>query len=376
MSSKARRTAAAAILASVALLSGVRGSAVVGWAASTSVVVDDPDRVALDLDEYERLVTAYRSGDADAPKRVAVWMPRRLAVVAMVIAKSRGGHVSWNTPRLAAAAMLHTDAARVMMESNDRDGVSLHLDLAGRLLECGAPSLNRLASRWYVVVARVLRDRVWLAHADALLHSGRQRLPHDAAVLCESGTLAELLATDRQVSVRAGPLLQPGSDFVIEQFQRRRAADLVRASRWLQEGVEAGSVDVLCQLHLGRVRALLGDDRAARSALRLLQSGPDVAVGYLASMFLGAVAERRNERDEAERCYRAALARFDGGQSAQVALGAILFASGRGSEARALIGRSMDRGQNTRREPWWWYHFEPGDLVEGNYEVLRREALQ
>jgi predicted Zn-dependent protease len=124
------------------------------------------------------------------------------------------------------------------------------------------------------------------------------------------------------------------------------------------------------------VRSLLQDDRQARSILTELQLGPDIAVAYLASMFLGAIAERRNERDEAERCYRVALARFGGGQSAQLALGALLFGSGRSTEARELVARSMDREQNSRREPWWWYHFEPTDLVEANYEVLRREALR
>jgi hypothetical protein len=124
------------------------------------------------------------------------------------------------------------------------------------------------------------------------------------------------------------------------------------------------------------VRSLLQEDRQARSILGELQLGPDVAVAYLASLFLGAIAERRNEREEAERCYRIALARFSGGQSAQVALGALLVRAGRLSEARELVGGSMDRDQNSRREPWWWYHFEPTDRVESNYETVRREALR
>jgi hypothetical protein len=376
MASIVRRTAAAAVLACITLLPGVRSAAIMARAAPTGGVVDDQDRLALDLDEYERLVTAYRSGEVGAVKRLAAWTPRRLAVVDVVIARSRGGNVSWNRPRLAAAAMLHTDAARLLMESNDTPGVSLQLELASRLLQGIAPAADTLASHWYVVVARVLRDRQWLSTADALLAVGRKRLPDNAAVLCESGTLAELLATDRALDSPPETPDPSRSTYAVQSFEWRRANDLTRASRWLEQGVQAGPPDALCTLHFGRVRSLLQDDRQARSILTELQLGPDIAVAYLASMFLGAIAERRNERDEAERCYRVALARFGGGQSAQLALGALLFGSGRSTEARELVARSMDREQNSRREPWWWYHFEPTDLVEANYEVLRREALR
>jgi len=375
MPSSARRIAAA-LLSCVALTAGIQGGAVEAPPRVFARALLDEDRLALELREYDALIAAYRNGDSDAVKRVASWTPRRLAIVDVVISISHRGDAELNPRRIASAAMLHTDAARLLMGSNDTQAVLLHLELASRLLENTAPALKTLASRWYVVVARVLRDRQWLSTADALLASGRKRMPGDAAVLCESGTLAELLATDREVNAPAEIPMPSRGDFLIESFQRRRSEDLSRASRWLGQGVEAGTADVLCRLHFGRVRGLLDDDRTARSILRELQLGPDVAVGYLASLFLGAIAERRNERDEAERCYRLALARFTGGQSAQVALGALLAGTGRLSEARDLVGGSMGRDQNSRREPWWWYHFEPTDLVEANYEVLRREALR
>jgi tetratricopeptide (TPR) repeat protein len=290
----------------------------------------------------------------------------------------------WERGRYAAAALLHTEAALGLLARKDASGVSFHLDTASRLFVRGGPDLRSVASRWYVAVVRVLRDRTWVKHAEQLLELGRRRLPADPPMLCESGTLAEWLATDptlgpsaaRQLRINAAGPGRPLSRGAFTDLERRRASDLRRAAGWLTDALEHGSSDAMCRLHLGRVWSLQGEYEHSDPLLLELRDHGDDAVAYLASAFLGASAERRDQLDQAASHYRSAIARFPRGHAAYFGLSGVLQKSGRISEARGVLDDVVDAEENNRREPWWWYFVEPERLADRRLQELRNEVVR
>lgn len=356
------------------LLAAVGAPAVAVGQKTPEVKASRAEQARVTLDAYHALVAAYLNGDGSAAADILGWTPARLADVLGLIGVVGPGEAPLGARRFQAAAMLHTDGALLRVEARDGDAVPMHLEIASRLLSKGAPDTHEFARRWYVAVARLLRERGWLRHAEILLELGRKRLPRDPVVLCESGTLQEYMAGDR--TLPPGPADRPAffaDGFMRQSFERDRRERLMHAAEWLRDSVDRGA-DSLCRLHGARVLSLLGENRSADPLLAELQDDADDALSYLASIFLGASAERRGDRSMAERCYRDALARFALGQSAQVALSAVLMQQGRTTEAREVLGRALDGEERSRREPWWWYHSEPKVVADARIEALRREV--
>jgi uncharacterized protein HemY len=109
-----------------------------------------------------------------------------------------------------------------------------------------------------------------------------------------------------------------------------------RADRF-QEPIGADPTCLEAALHLGRVRLVERRDVEAQRWLRQAATARGVTVPYLASMFLGALAERQARFADAEQEYRAAFALFRWGQSAPLALSHLLMRTGRESEARETL---------------------------------------
>jgi tetratricopeptide (TPR) repeat protein len=306
------------------------------------------------------------------------WDGRRLLSVVDGI-EGRGDPVrAWETPRFAAAAWLHTDAALRFVADGNRDGASAQLDAASRVFRAGGERTTSVARQWYFAVVRDLRDRQWLATAERLLEFGRERMPGDPVVLRESGMLAELLSTDPLIPpARAG--LDDGDElrrrgvatepFLVLAERRRRHLD--EAARWLRASLDADPSSVDARLHLGRVASLLDLDEGRSLLDGLRPSEPPYA--YLAAMFLGAAAERAGNLGLAEARYREAIVRLPEGHAAYMALCRLLQLTGRVDAARTLL-ESAARRRGTRREPWWWYFYEAPGLAAARVEARREEA--
>jgi predicted Zn-dependent protease len=273
-------------------------------------------------------------------------------------------------------------------EKPDAD-LSFQLDLASRVLVRGAdPQLGSMepriemqiaevrafASRWYVATSRLLLHSTRFNAAHNLLALGRKRLPGDAAVLFESGTMEEFIAThpSRDISRDlAGRMSLSHSDSVANDLLKDHGNQLVAAERWLRESITRDSSRVVTQLHLGRVLMLLGrDDEAVRRLDAVAAASPEHA--YLAHLFRGAIEERRGSLDAACDSYRAAAAIDASRQVAVIALSQVLQRQGRGEESRALLEQLLKMGP-ADEDPRWLYFFERSKMVEERLEALFSE---
>jgi predicted Zn-dependent protease len=196
------------------------------------------------------------------------------------------------------------------------------------------------------------------------------------------------MATYVAFSTDLGPHSSAGSYPSQSPFQRgsvpgRAAIDPVAAHRrfldnaakWLAASIKADPSIALAPLHLGRVLMLLDQDQRALKLLQGISASPtDTPTGYLADLFIGALHERRNRFDQAERAYRQALARVPGNQSAYLALSRVLQRSGRGDESREILNIVLLEPKRTTLEPWWWYLSAPPAQVRARITALRAVA--
>lgn len=323
-----------------------------------------PERARNDLRQYHARINDFRDGKIDAVEWLQSLPHRRITTFVGLIEGSDDPFKPWEKSRFRLAAMMHTDAALQLQKNADPEGVIFHLDIAGRLLRRGGDEINRFASRWYLAVSRWLRDQGSLAAADRYLKLGRDRLPHDPAVLYESGTLAEMVATD--YSSRAS----------IDANVKAREERLTMAAGWLRASLQEDGSRAMTRLHLGRVQTLRHEEEDGLQHLHALVSAADPALAYLAALFSGAAYERLGRLDDAAASYRVASARFPLGHAAPVALSEVLQKSGHGDESRAVLQAALvlPRRLGSIREPWWWYLIEPPGVAEDRIVELRKEA--
>ena len=293
----------------------------------------------------------------------------------------------WDRDLFEAAVMLHTDAALALTENRSEDSTSLepvlfHVDVAGQLLKLAASrwDIHGFASRWYVAVARVLRDRNWITTAERHLEFGRNRLPNDPGTLYESATLAELFATATQLP-GAQPQDPRGATRAVQrdtwsgvqfgQLRQRRAGYLNRAASWLDQSLERVD-DPLARLHLGRIQMLLKNPDDAERQLRAALTSPDESTAYLARLFIGALYERQHRLIDALEAYRSADERFPLQQSASIAQSELLRRLDRGDEARAVLQRLLDSNSGERDDPWVRYFFERPGMADARLDEIRQ----
>lgn len=289
----------------------------------------------------------------------------------------------WTEKRFALAIMLHTEAG---LQTADASEMRRHLQIAADFLQvaaqCAPVTIAPLAPRWYVAVSRLLRERgttETVQAADGLLGMARARLGEHADILYESGTLAEAFATTWLTSAADLRLAWTNDDQRIMRLLReRRAGQLGDAAQWLSRAaaLAPGRLDV--HLHLGRVRALTFDDDQALSILDdVLRRTSDATVAYMAQVFIAAVHDRSDRYDEAIAAYRDALVRWPRGHAARMGLANALRRAGQTSESRSdLMDFVSPAAARDRREPLWWYQFEPPGDAEARVEALAAEVRQ
>jgi tetratricopeptide (TPR) repeat protein len=338
------------------------------------------------LKRYHALVNDYRAGDDRPVQSILEWDLQRLDGVISIAQTTADPLAPWPEERFKAAAMLHTDAA-VSMLNSDRPGFAIHLDMASRLFAKAGPQLQPFARLWYSIVVRALRSQARFIDAEVLLERGRQRLPRDGLVLYESGVFQEEIATftafGRESPAPSGRGVYPGSSrssatatgtsiYVVEW---RRS--LETAATWLEASIKADPTLSLASLHLGRVEMLLDRDGRALKRLQGISASPgDTSCGYLADLFIGALHERRGRYGQAERAYRQAIARVPANQSGYVALSGLLQRTGKGNESRTVVSRVLLEPNRETVEPWWWYFSDPPAQLRARLNGLRAVARQ
>ena len=343
-------------------------------------------RLEAELKRYHSFINAYRSGDDTAVDEILAWDAERLPKIVAAAGSSLDVFKPWDEARVKAATMLHTDAAFRLIERDEKRS-SYHLELAARLVALGGRDLHAFARRWYTAVSRLLRDRVQLFVAEGLLERGRESLPGDAAILYESGVLQEqiatyaafitIVATELPVSRGHGIGMQGMSSASASGTNRslgeqRKALD--SAARFFRQALEADSSSELTALHLARVQMLRGNDDDAAQPLQRLAASVDADTAYLATMFLGAMHQRRGRHDDAAAKYRSAIDKNPGAQSAYVALSEVQQKLGRGDEARSTLLALLERPATERTEPWWWYLVEPVGEARARVDAIRVEV--
>ena len=269
-------------------------------------------------------------------------------------------------------AMRHADACLELLRGGRTADALVHLHTASTLLvEAGAdaPRLTDFAYRWHVALAVAVHGFGLPGLAAELRASATQLEPLPRARAREA--YEQGLNAEVQAGV-AGPLAAP---------RTRPARTLpVDAERWLEtaarhyeSAVTIDSTFLEARLHLGRVRLLQRHAAEAEKWLAPVAAASEDRLRYVANMFLGALAEERQQYEDAERCYRAALDAWPWAQAAPLGLAHLLIRQNRDEEARALIARHF-AGGGALVDPLWTYLAQPGDLLGQTLDELRTEA--
>ena len=360
---------------------------VCGLAAVLSAVATaEQPAIAPDVeDEYELAVSWLAAGRGDeALGRLASWPEDRLSAGVRRLTGSR----TWSDPSqrtdvIEAAALLHTAAWMATLAANDLARSALHLDLARTLLghlppvadEVGLPpaSVWRFTRRdWEVVVIEKMVALAQPQQARAAVQRLLDRFPADPEILLVAGTVEEALYFEAAWAAlaRAG-----GASSLSSAVPFRRAAE-ARYRAALERAPDLSEARV-------RLARILGDrgrlDEARGVIAPAMDAGGPPHLQCLANLVLGALRERAGEYGEAEQAYRAAVAAQPEGQSARVALAALLLRMGRATEVPTALGSLLDPREPSGAfdDAWWRYPFGRLDhadswLVAWQQQVTRR----
>lgn len=331
-----------------------------------TAAVPAPAGAANDL---HALVERWRRGDAAAVEaELGGWsLPRARAAARDV---GEGGR--WPDPWVLGAALLCTHAAREEIRRGLGPGTGW-IALAGEALDKVADKALRQRWRrdWKLALAAFHASRYDGRRARDLLDQAALDFPGDPDVLFASGRMHEAIGA-RFFS----GLAEPVSADLAPAYER----DLLEAERLYGGVLEAQPAHALARLRRGRVLALLGRPRSARSELgQLLASSPEPDLGCLAHLFLGAMAENDGRPAEALSAYRTAVATGRSPEVAPLALAHLLERTGDAAAARRAVEGILATTEDPSGpgDAWWRYLVEgQGEASgeEGRFESLREEA--
>lgn len=339
------------------------------------------ERAKADLALYHRALAAYAAGDTAASLDVlAAWSVNRLRDATSRI-NTADDAIRWDGERYRRASMLHADIALSRAGGSGSRKAAVHLQIAASLLAQGSGSFDSVRAfspRWFEAVSRCLRDADAPFVAEWLLADARRWLPDDPTVLYESGTLAELLATD--FAMADAPPAEPFADGPRRQLNwldRRRMKRLDDAEQWLRKVTGRAPDDALTRLHLGHVQALRGQDVEALTLLgELLDRSGDAPTRYLAAMFIGAVRDGQGRSRDAAAAYRTALSNAPTAHAAHIALSEVLARMDEVDEARSVLAALLAVSPRNVVDPRWQYLFEPPGRASQRLSTLRAEVRQ
>ena len=129
-------------------------------------------------------------------------------------------------------------------------------------------------------------------------------------------------------------------------------------------------------LRLGRAKAHLGDRDEARRVLTQVAQQAQVAMRYLAYLFLAELAEQQHLQADAISAYQSALALLPTAQAPLLSLSRLSDASGDRASALTWLARSVNAIGPERPEPWWEYQLGQSWMLEGRLAELRLMGLR
>jgi tetratricopeptide (TPR) repeat protein len=361
-------------------------------AASAQPPTSDPAEAAL----YAAIVERYAAGAHETPaEEISTWSRGRLDLAFSALASVPAG-LTLRTGDARALrlqkwmVLLHADAAFRAYDREDSAAMSLHLDVATRLLQGAVPWSEAgrgiaardplFHQRWAFATLSFFLSHVAIEEAQTFVQAQLRLRPGDPALVLARGTVAELRA-DR---ARRAPILQPAGSSVSAWQQRTRrqleSTDaLGSAARDFRAALEAAPHLHEARLRLGRVLSQL--DRHSEAAAELEQlraSRPARVHAYLAALFLASAHERAGRPGDARPLYEEALSYFPAAQTPHLALSRLAFDHDRDRAAEWL--ERMFAAVNPRpdevADPWWVYQLPPNVGLENWLAALRAELAR
>ncbi|HEX9186114.1 MAG TPA: tetratricopeptide repeat protein [Vicinamibacteria bacterium] len=319
--------------------------------------------------DLHALVERWRRGDAAAVEAELVgWSLPRARAAARDVGK--GGR--WPDPWVLGAALLCTHVARDEIQRGLGPGtgwLALADQVLGRVAD--EPLRRRWRRDWRLALAAFHARRYDGRRARDVLDQAALEFPGDPDVLFAAGRMHEAIGA-RFFSGLAEPV---SADFLPSSER-----DLLEAERLYGGVLEARPAHALARLRRGRVLALLGRPRSARSEIeRVLASSPDPDLSCLAHLFLGAMAENGGEQADALSAYRAAVSTGRSPEVAPLALAHLLERAGDAAAARRAVEEILATTEDPSGpgDAWWLYLVEglgEASGEEGRFESLREEA--
>jgi len=272
---------------------------------------------------------------------------------------------SLTADRQRTAVMLHTDTAYALLLAGTTGSGLFHIGAARRVFaitKAGKPADVRMQAferRWFAFVASLYTANSLFDRAAILIRDGLTAYPRDARLYVARGALLEtrLAFTD----------FDPAS---AAQLSRRERA-LEPAAADYRHALDLDPSLPMALLRLGALHMMVGDSRAHQNLETALRVSSEPIESYLAHLLLGAVAERDNHLDAAEREYQAAQAIAAGCQTPYVALARVATARGDDTRARTLASAFASLGEKSS-DPWWDFHL--GGFDQPSLNWLRAEA--
>jgi tetratricopeptide (TPR) repeat protein len=343
----------------------------------------EANQAQADLTRYHGMLAAYQRGDEANSIDALLFLPdERVDRLLALINSSKDPFAPWDQRRRGLAVMLHTDLALRLSALAYTAAAERQLDIATNLLTTFArtetDATRAFLDQWYYTLSRYLRSRDSPYAAERLLSKGRASFADSAAILYESGVLAEAMATDYALAGATVHFSRRGGvRFDLDAVLHDRLGHLRDAERWLRQAAALDPDNDLLRAHLGRVLALLKQDAEAVRVLDGVRDRTsDDATAYVAGVFLGGLRERQAGLTEAAEAYRRAIERFPLGHAAYIGLSEVLQRSGKGDESRDVLHTLLAETTGPTREPLWWYQFDPPGIAEGRLAALRAKVRQ
>jgi hypothetical protein len=305
-------------------------------------------------------VDAYARGGAAAEQAVLDLAGLPQDRINAMIAGAR----SLTPDRQQTAVMLHTDTSALLLAGTTGSGL-FHIGAARRvfaIMRAARPADARMQAferRWFAFVASLYTANSLFDRAAILIRDGLTAYPREARLYVARGALLET-----RLAFTAFDPTSPA------QLSRRERA-LEPAAADYRHALDLDPNLPMALLRLGALHMLVRDSRARQNLEAALRVSSEPIEAYLAHLLLGAVAERENRLDGAERDYQAAQAIAAACQTPYVALARI--ATARGDDARAqTMASAFANLPEKASDPWWDFHL--GGFDQPSLNWLRAEA--
>lgn len=327
--------------------------------------------------DYRQLADQYQQGgDEEAVKRLVAMEGRLSGRIESVLRKIPISTSAGDCAHFRVAAMLHLDAAELLLANGRADIARSELSIARQWADlCDSPgdTARSFRRRWYVVAALMVIEQGLAAGnvegARNYLNEACGHLRDDALLLTIAGWLNE------QVAIAPVPLARGAA------VNKRAVVDklifLDAASAFLKRALDADPAAVEPALRRGRVLTLRGNRDEARGILSALVERRDLVAtdAYLARLLLARVEEQSSDHARAAVLYEQAKAILPSAQSA--ALGAAFLQSAKGDslaagEAIATLLSATEPA--TTADPWFDYvslHLRTADAIR---KAMRAEV--